>query len=50
MKNSDKLKSIPIVVISANVFEEDKKKALDLGIDSFLPKPINDEVVMNTSC
>ncbi len=48
MKNSDKLDSIPIVVVSANVFEEDKKKALYLGIDSFLPKPINDEVVMNT--
>ena len=46
MKKDDRLKSIPIVVVSANVFEEDKKKALDLGIDSFLPKPINDESVM----
>jgi len=46
MKRDGRLKSIPIVVVSANVFEEDKKKALDLGIDSFLPKPINDESVM----
>jgi len=46
MKKNDKLKSIPIVVISANVFEEDKKKALDLGIDSFLAKPINDKSVI----
>jgi signal transduction histidine kinase/CheY-like chemotaxis protein len=46
MKENDKLKSIPIVVVSANVFEEDKNKAFDLGIDSFLPKPINDDVVM----
>lgn len=46
MKKNENLKSIPIVVVSANVFEEDKKKALDLGIDSFLPKPINDDIVM----
>ncbi|MDC0932905.1 ATP-binding protein [Arcobacteraceae bacterium] len=47
IKDDDKLKTIPIVVVSANVFEEDKKKALDLGIDSFLPKPINDKSVMS---
>jgi len=46
MKSHEKLKSIPVVVVSANVFEEDKKKALDLGIDSFLPKPINSDIVM----
>jgi len=46
MKNSDKLNSIPIVVVSANVYEEDKKKALDLGVNSFLSKPINTDIVM----
>lgn len=46
MKNSEKLKLIPIVVVSANVFEEDKAKALDLGVNSFLSKPINSESVM----
>jgi len=46
MKMNDNLKSIPIIVVSANVFEEDKKKALDLKIESFLPKPITNYSVM----
>ena len=33
-------KTIPIVAMTANAFEEDKKKALECGMDSFLSKPI----------
>ena len=38
----DKTKSnIPIIAMTANAFQEDKKKALNAGMDSFIPKPID---------
>lgn len=40
----DKAKAcIPIVAITANAFEEDKKKAIDTGMDGHIAKPINIE-------
>lgn len=38
----DEIKSdIPIIAMTANAFQEDKKKALNTGMDSFVPKPID---------
>ena len=36
-------KHIPIIALSANAFEEDKKKSLEAGMDDHIEKPINVE-------
>ncbi|RXJ91652.1 hybrid sensor histidine kinase/response regulator [Arcobacter sp. CECT 8983] len=43
-----KIKNIPIVAISANVFEDDKKEALNSGADHFLPKPFEEVDIIKT--
>ncbi|RXK11795.1 hybrid sensor histidine kinase/response regulator [Halarcobacter mediterraneus] len=48
LKKQDSTKDIPIIVISANVFEEDKQKVLDSKADSFLPKPFEEKDILNS--
>jgi signal transduction histidine kinase len=45
LKNSPDFSSIPTIVVSANVFEEDRKKSLQLGAQGFLAKPISEQTV-----
>ncbi|MDE6585746.1 MAG: response regulator [Clostridia bacterium] len=40
--------SIPIVAMTANAFEEDKKEALDSGMNGYASKPIDIEKLMKT--
>jgi len=40
--------NIPIVLVSANVFDEDKQKALEEGANAFLEKPIEEEALVLT--
>ena len=40
IRKSHKLKNIPIIALSASVFESDRKTSLQAGGDDFLPKPI----------
>ena len=41
-------KTIPIIAMSANAFEEDIRKSMDAGMNAHLSKPINLEEVMKT--
>jgi len=43
-KNFNKL---PIIAISANVFDVDKQKSLQAGCNAFLPKPIEEQQLFN---
>lgn len=40
--------SIPIIAMTANAFEEDRKKALAAGMNVHIVKPIDIEVMLNT--
>lgn len=47
LKDSDKA-DIPIIAMTANAFEEDKKAALQAGMNAHIAKPIDIEVMLNT--
>jgi CheY-like chemotaxis protein len=40
MKNT-KLANVPIIAMTANAFEEDKKLAMDVGMNGYIAKPID---------
>ena len=37
---------IPIIALSANVFEEDKQKVLKIGATDFIPKPVEEKQIL----
>jgi len=39
---------VPIVALTANAFEEDRKKAFDVGMNGYIPKPISMEQMFTT--
>ena len=41
-------KEIPIVAMTANAFEEDRKKALECGMNAHVAKPIDMDVLLET--
>ena len=47
LEDSD-LANIPIIALSANAFEEDRKASADAGMNGHLAKPIDVEVLYKT--
>ncbi|MCI5917744.1 MAG: response regulator [Roseburia sp.] len=47
MKRAD-VKDLPIIALTANAFEEDKRKAFDAGMSDFLTKPIDPTLLFET--
>jgi signal transduction histidine kinase/CheY-like chemotaxis protein len=46
IREKEKHINIPIIALSANVFEEDKKEALERGANDFLPKPVEEKEIL----
>lgn len=46
IRSQSDLKTLPIVVSSASVFEADRQEALEAGADRFLPKPISTDELL----
>ena len=45
----NKLKaSLPIIAMTANAFEEDKRHAMDVGMNAHIAKPFSPEVLYAT--
>lgn len=42
------LANIPIIAMTANAFEEDKRKALETGMDAYVSKPIDIDKMLET--
>lgn len=40
LRRSADFRAIPIIAMSASVYEEDRQRSLNIGADAFLPKPI----------
>lgn len=41
IKNTSKISHIPIIMLTAHVLSEDRKRALEAGANEYEPKPVN---------
>ena len=42
------LKTIPVIALSASVFEYTRQQSIDVGCDDFIPKPVRIDVLLDT--
>lgn len=48
IRENDKYKHLPVVGLSAHAFQKDKDNAYNAGVDVFLTKPVQNDVLMDT--
>ncbi len=48
IRESEKYKNLPVVGLSAHAFQKDKDNAYNAGVDVFLTKPVQNDVLMDT--
>lgn len=47
IKGSKVFSSIPVLALSAHVFEQDKRAALKAGVDEYLEKPVSNKILLD---
>lgn len=48
LKADDEFKDIPVVVLTAHAFHKDKENAYKAGVDAFLTKPVQNDILLST--
>lgn len=48
IKSDDQYKDIPVVVLTAHAFHKDKENAYQAGVDAFLTKPVQNDILLST--
>ncbi len=48
LREMDNYKNVPVVALSAHAFQKDKENAYQAGVDMFLTKPIQNDVLMDS--
>ncbi len=48
LKRKELYKNIPVVCLSAHVFSQDKAKAIEVGVDAYLTKPVDNKLLIQT--
>jgi len=48
IRQNEKYKKLPVVGLSAHAFQKDKDNAYNAGVDVFLTKPVQNDVLMDT--
>jgi CheY-like chemotaxis protein len=43
-------KTVPVIAMTANAYQEDRKRSKDAGMDAHLAKPIEPEILYATLC
>ena len=42
--------TIPIIAMTASVFSEDVQEAMDAGMNAYIPKPVDMDILCQTIC
>lgn len=48
LKADEQYKDIPVVVLTAHAFHKDKENAYKAGVDAFLTKPVQNDILLST--
>jgi chemosensory pili system protein ChpA (sensor histidine kinase/response regulator) len=47
LKRSEGFAAIPVIMITSRAAEKHRQKAIDIGVDEYLPKPYDDQVLLD---
>lgn len=48
LKEDENFKNIPVIVLTAHAFHKDKENAYKAGVDAFLTKPVQNDILLST--